>query len=260
MFKSLWHFRGFIWNSILRDQQLRYRRSALGVIWTIAQPLALILIYTLVFGSVMRHPGMGDGAFDYPVYLCSGILTWNLFADVLSRLTGVFNDNAHLLRKVQLPKLAFPAIVVGACLLNFAIVMGVFFVFLLIAGRLPGSALFGLLPVLTIQVAMALGLGVVLGSVNVFFRDVQQALGIGLQLWFWLTPIVYIPGILSERTAALLSWNPMWPVMMAYRRIFIDSHWPDWASLTWPALLSLLLLASGVAVFARLQHEILDEV
>lgn len=260
MLKSLWHFRGFIWNSVLRDQQLRYRRSVLGALWTIAQPLALILIYTVVFGSVMRHPGMGDSAFDYPVYLCSGILSWNLFADLISRLTSVFNDNAHLLRKVQLPKLAFPVIAAGACLLNFAIVMGVFFVFLWVAGRLPGISLLGLLPVLAIQLAFALGLGVVLGSVNVFFRDVQQALGIALQLWFWLTPIVYVPAILSERTVALLSWNPIWPLMNAYRNIFIHDQWPDWATLLFPGLLSLGLLLAGFVVFKRLQNEILDEV
>lgn len=260
MFSSLWHFRGFIWNSVLRDQQLRYRRSALGILWTIAQPLALILIYSVVFGRVMRHPGMGEGAFDYPVYLCSGILTWSLFSDVLSRLTTVFNDNAHLLRKVQLPKLSFPVIAVGACLLNFAMVMAVFLVFLILVGRVPGISLLGLLPVVAVQVAFALGLGVVLGSVNVFFRDVQQALGIALQLWFWLTPIVYVPSILSESTVALLSWNPMWPVMAAYRDIFLNNQWPDWATLLYPAALSVLLLAAGFVVFKRLQHDILDEV
>lgn len=260
MFKSLWHFRGFVWNSVLRDQQLRYRRSVLGALWTVAQPLALILIYTVVFGSVMRHPGMGESAFDYPVYLCSGILTWNLFADLISRLTGVFNEHAHLLRKVQLPKLAFPVIATGACLLNFAIVMAVFFVFLLFAGRMPGVAALALLPVLAIQLAFALGLGVVLGSLNVFFRDVQQALGIALQLWFWLTPIVYVPAILSERTVAMLSWNPIWPLMNAYRSILVHDQWPVWETLVFPAALSVGLLAAGALVFKRLQNEILDEV
>jgi lipopolysaccharide transport system permease protein len=156
--------------------------------------------------------------------------------------------------------LSFPVIAVGACLLNFAIVMAVFLVFLLLVGRMPGLSLLGLLPVLLVQTAFALGLGIVLGSINVFFRDVQQALGIGLQLWFWLTPIVYVPSILSERTVALLSWNPMWPLMNAYRDIFLNNQWPDWASLLYPLALSVLLLGAGFVVFKRLQHDILDEV
>ena len=261
MLTQLWRFRGFIWGSIKREHQLRYRRTQLGFFWTIAHPLALILIYTLVFGGVMRA-GMVDesGPFSYAIYLCSGILTWNLLADVLTRLTSVFLDNSNLLKKVQVPKLTFPVITLGSCLLNFAIVMAVFFVFIIAVGRFPGVVVVAMLPVLLIQLALGTGLGMVLASVNVFYRDIQQALAIALQFVFWLTPIVYVSEILSARTVSVLTWNPVWPLMLAYRAIFMQGQEPVWQSLLYPAAVSLILIGAGFLAFARLQHEILDEV
>lgn len=261
MLTPLWHFRAFIWGSIKREHHLRYRRTQLGFFWTIAQPLALILIYTLVFGGIMRS-GMLQEAdrFSYAIYLCSGVLTWNLMADMLTRVASVFVDNGNLLKKVQIPKLAFPVIAIGSCLFNFGIVMAVFFVFIITIGRFPGPAIFGLIPVLLIQIALAAGFGLLLATINVFYRDIQQALSIALQFAFWLTPIVYVPEILSARILGILTWNPMWPLMLATRKIFMQGQLPDLATLVYPALVAIALIAFGLFAYTRLQHDILDEV
>lgn len=261
MLTALWRFRAFIWASVRREHHLRYRRTQLGFFWTVAQPLTLILIYTLVFGGVMRSGMLQDAdRFSYAIYLCTGVLTWNLTADVLTRLASVFIDNGNLLKKVQVPKLAFPVIAIGSCLFNFGIVMAVFFAFIIAIGRFPGFAIFALVPVLLIQLSLAAGIGLLLATINVFYRDVQQALSIALQFAFWLTPIVYVPEILSARIQSILSWNPMWPLMLAYRKIFMQGQLPDPVALVYPALITIALIVLGLFAYIRLQHDILDEV
>jgi lipopolysaccharide transport system permease protein len=138
--------------------------------------------------------------------------------------------------------------------------MAVFFTFIIAIDRFPGFAIFALVPVLLIQLALAAGLGLLLATINVFYRDVQQALSIALQFAFWLTPIVYVPEMLSARIQSILSWNPMWPLILAYRKIFVQGQLPDPVALVYPALITIALIALGLFAYIRLQHDILDEV
>src|SRR5690606_39895262 len=129
---------------------------------------------------------------------------------------------------------------------NFAIIFGLFTVFLIISGNFPGWPFAAMLPVLLIQTAFSIGLGMVLGVLNVFFRDVGQLFGVVLQFWFWLTPIVYPSTILPERIQDLMHFNPMMSVMAAYQTILVHGQWPDWASL-WPiTLLAAVVCAGGM--------------
>jgi lipopolysaccharide transport system permease protein len=116
-----------------------------------------------------------------------------------------------------------------------------------------------LLPVLVLQVALAIGLGMLLGVLNVFFRDVGQFFGIFIQFWFWLTPIVYPASILPENARALLVWNPMAPVIAAYQTILVHGRAPDWPSLGLPALLAVLLCVLGMQTFRKRSGEMVDE-
>jgi lipopolysaccharide transport system permease protein len=134
-----------------------------------------------------------------------------------------------------------------------------FTAFLVVSGNFPGWAYLALLPILAIQVTFAIGLGISLGVLNVFFRDVGQFFGIFLQFWFWLTPIVYPVTILPERFQSLMSLNPMAPLIAAYQTILVSGHWPNWQTL-WPiAMLSLLLCALGFRLFKKHAGEMVDE-
>ena len=144
-------------------------------------------------------------------------------------------------------------------LLNFGIIFGLFLLFLLLTGRLPGWALLGLIPVLIIQIAFAAGLGVILGVLNVFFRDVGQFFGIVLQFWFWFTPIVYPITIIPENFRSLLMLNPMMPLIGAYQTILVNGRWPDWQSLLPAALLGLLFCMLAIYLFRKRSGEMVDE-
>jgi lipopolysaccharide transport system permease protein len=260
MVRSLWAYRGFIIGSVQREYQSKYRNSLLGAAWTVLNPLAMIVVYTVIFAQVMRAklPGV-DSTFAYSIYLCAGVLTWGLFAEITGRAQNMFLEHANLLKKLSFPRLCLPVTVVANAGLNFAIVFGLFTAFLVVSGNFPGWAYLALLPILAIQVAFAIGLGISLGVLNVFFRDVGHFFGIFLQFWFWLTPIVYPVTILPERFQSLMSLNPMAPLIAACQTILVSGHWPNWQAL-WPVtVLALLLCALGFRLFKKHAVEMVDE-
>jgi lipopolysaccharide transport system permease protein len=260
MVRALWNYRGFILGSVKREFQSKYRNSLLGAAWTVLNPLAMIIVYTVIFSQVMRAklPGM-DTSFAYSIYLCAGVLTWGLFAEIAGRAQNVFLEHANLLKKLSFPRLCLPVTVVASAGLNFVIIFGLFTAFLIISGNFPGLPFFALIPVLAVQIAFAIGLGMVLGVLNVFFRDVGQFFGVVLQFWFWLTPIVYPVTILPESTRPLMSYNPMAGLMSAYQTILVRGEWPDWMSL-WPvSLLAVLLCIWGMRLFRKHAGELVDE-
>ena len=184
---ALWNYRGFILESVKREFRLKYQNSLLGAAWTILNPLAMISIYTLIFSEVMktRLPNV-DNAFAYSIYLCAGILAWGLFAEIVGRGQNIFLEHANLLKKISFPRLSLPIIVVFSAVLNFSIIFVLFTLFLIISGNFPGWIFFGIIPVLLLQITLAIGLGMTLGVLNVFFRDVGQFFSIFLQFWFFI--------------------------------------------------------------------------
>ena len=260
MLRSLWAYRGFMRSSVLRDFHARYRNSLLGATWAILNPLALIAVYTLIFSQVMRAklPGI-EGIFGYSIYLCAGLLSWGYFAELTTRGQNMFLENANLLKKIRFPRLCLPVIALATATVNFAIVFGLFCLFLLLSGTFPGWPIVAVVPVLAIVVTLALGLGMTLGVLNVFFRDVGQAFGILLQFWFWLTPIVYPASILPASVRPWLVLNPLASIMAALQGILAARQWPDWASL-WPsALLSVALCALGLHLYRKHAADMVDE-
>lgn len=257
---ALWPYRGFVLGSVGREFKSKYRNSLLGAAWTILNPLAMVTVYTVIFSSVMKAklPGIDD-TFAYSIYLCSGVLTWGLFAEITGRGQNVFLENANLLKKLNFPRLCLPIIVVFNAMLNFGIIFGLFLLFLLFTGRLPGLPLLGLIPVLMLQITFSIGLGITLGVLNVFFRDVGQLFGILLQFWFWFTPIIYPISIIPEHFRGLLAFNPMAPMIGAYQTILVNGRWPEWQSLLPVALLSLLLCVLAIRLFRKRSGEMVDE-
>jgi lipopolysaccharide transport system permease protein len=259
-FKPLWDYRGFILGTVKREFQLKYRNSVLGAAWTVINPLAMIVVYTVIFSQVMRAklPGVDHG-FAYSIYLCSGALTWGLFAEIVGRGQNIFLENANLLKKISFPRMTLPLVVLISAGVNFAIIFGLFLVFLLVAGFWPGWVVLAAIPVLMIQLIFAIGLGISLGVLNVFFRDVGQFFSIFLQFWFWFTPIVYPSSILPEKIKPLMMMNPMYSLVGAYQGVFVNSQWPNWISLIYPLALGFILCMAGFYLFRRHVGEMVDE-
>ncbi|ELX10630.1 ABC transport system permease protein [Janthinobacterium sp. HH01] len=260
MLHGLWRYRGFVLGSVKREFQSKYRNTMLGAAWTVLSPLAMILVYTLIFSQVMKNRLPGNASeYGYSIYLCAGVLTWGMFAEITSRAQNMFLEQANLLKKISFPRICLPLIVVLNALVNFGIIFGLFIVFLVASGQFPGAVFLALLPVLLIQVALAIGLGMVLGVLNVFFRDVGQFFQIFIQFWFWFTPIVYPATILPPEVRGLLAWNPMAAVIQSYQTILVSGRAPQWLDLLPAAVLALLLCVLGLQLFRKRAGEMVDE-
>jgi lipopolysaccharide transport system permease protein len=260
MLRALYSYRAFIAGSIVREFQAKYRNSLLGALWSILNPIAMIAVYTVIFSQIMRAklPGV-DSTFAYSIYLCSGILTWSLFSELTNRCINIFLDHANLIKKINFPRLCLPLIVLGSALLNFTIIFGFFTLFLVLSGNFPGWSFIAIFPILLIQMMFAMGLGLSLGILNVFFRDIGQFFGIFLQFWFWLTPIVYPITILPEQIRHVIELNPLTQLITAYQNILVHNLWPDWSTL-WPVgLVAILLCLWCLRLFRRRSGELVDE-
>lgn len=179
---------------------------------------------------------------------------------MLSRLNGIFLEQGNLIKKSNFPRICLPAIVTLSALISFGIVFVLYLGFLAIIGHWPGIALLAVVPLLILQILFTLGLGVFLGTLNVFFRDVGQLTGVVLQFWFWLTPIVYTLPALPEKARSLIAaMNPMQPLMAAYQQIFLDKTIPAFDTLLPLAILAIIFLLLGAGFFLARVGELVDE-
>ncbi|MDR7281342.1 lipopolysaccharide transport system permease protein [Pseudomonas corrugata] len=260
LYRSLWGYRGFILGSVKREFQSRYRNSLFGALWPVLNPLSMIIVYTVIFSHIMRArlPGVDD-SMAYSVYLCAGLLAWGLFAEITLRSQNMFLENANLLKKISFPRICLPIIVLLNAGINFAIIMALFMGFLLITGRWPGTAMLALIPLMALQMMFCAGLGMVLGVLNVFFRDVGQLFGICLQFWFWLTPIVYPMSILPDWVQRLLQLNPLTNLIVSYQNMFLYGQWPVWSSLLPTFITGLVFCLIGLRLFRQRVGEMVDE-
>jgi lipopolysaccharide transport system permease protein len=260
MLGALWRYRGFVVASVSREFQLRYRGSTLGFVWNLIGPLGTVIIFTVVFAQVMRArlPGVDD-IYGYGIYLCAGVLAWGLFAEIVQRGLGMFIEHGNLLKKSSFPRSSLPLIVVLTALVNFAVAFGVFLAFLALSGRFPGWIAIAAIPVIAVLVAFAAGLGVLFGTMNVFFRDIGQAITILLQFWFWLTPIVYPVTALPEFLREWLVLNPVAPIVGGLQRIFSEGRMPEWGSFASPLAVAIVALFLGAVTFRANATDIVDE-
>lgn len=245
---------------VAREFRSRYLGSLLGSIWSILNPLALVFIYTVIFSQVMRAklPGIDD-ALAYGLFVCAGLLPWLYFVELLSRFPQIFIEQAALLKKVSFPRITLPVIALCSATINFLIIFSIFLIFLLITGRFPGWVVLGYIPLLILQQMFVVGFGVMLASVNVFFRDIGQFINVVIQFWFWFTPIVYVITMVPEKAQRILPFNPMTSLVQAYQGIILYGAWPDFMHFKLHFLGAVIALVGGFFVFHRLADEMVDE-
>ena len=257
---AVYDYKDFIFASIRREFEITYLNSALGAIWTVIHPLALIFIYAVVFSKIMqaRLPAF-DGPYGYSVYLCTGILLWTLFSEITLKAQVVFIEQANLMKKVNFPRLCLPVVVVGNGLVRFVIVAAIFAGFLALTGLLPGLVSLALLPIIALTAWFAIALGLWLGILNVFFRDVGHFFSVVLQFWFWLTPIVYPASVLPDRAQELIAFNPLATLVLAAQAVVSQQAWPDWRALAWVLVVTIILSVVTVRLYLVHGPEMQDE-
>ena len=260
-----------LWNLTLRELRSKFKRSALGWLWSVINPLASIAIYTIVFGvffQVQTPVGDPSGLEVYGFFLVCGLLPWTFVANGLSGATASIVGNEGLVKKVYFPRSVLPGASTLAWLASFGVELIVLGVVLLVVGNFVVPWIPVILALMVLQTGFVLGVGLVLSAANAYFRDVQHFLAIGLNVWFYATPIIYPPDLPPEESTllgvtipvrSLLQLNPMAIFVDAYRDVLYNLRWPaltQWVAMTAIALVSLVV---GALVFRRLEPRLAEE-
>lgn len=259
MLLAIWQYRHFILSSIRSELKARFARSRLGALWFILNPLAQAAIFALVLSEVLgaRLPNIENRA-AFPIYLMAGTAAWGLFSEIINRTLNIFNEYGNMLKKISFPRLCLPLIVWGSALINHVLLLtAVAFVFLFF-GHFPGIA-WVIIPLGIFLISFfAFGLGVMLGVFNVYNRDVGQFMGVVMQIWFWLTPIVYPYEIIPENLKWLSEINPMVPLVKIYQEALLLNNFPDYNQLWLPAGVALAFFVLSFALFRKASPELVD--
>jgi lipopolysaccharide transport system permease protein len=261
MVVPLLRYRRLIWQHAVADLRHRYAGTGLGVVWNVLHPLALIVIYSVVFSVILKGKAYGpDGRpIPYPLYLCAGLLPWLAFAECITRGTSAFCENAAYLKKLPIPEQVFVAQTAASATLGLGISFSLLLIVSLGFGNRP-TVWWLLLPVpLFALQALGFALGLLCGTLNVFFRDIGQLLTVALQVILWTVPVVYpTPTDSDSWLSIVFRWHPIMPSLAAVRDLFLYARAPSaWAwvgMVAWPAL----ALAVAGMVFHKLRAEIRD--
>lgn len=256
---AIWHYRHFILTSIKNDLRTRFARSRLGAAWMILQPLAQGAIYAVVLGRILgsKLPNTSN-PYAYAIYLLAGLAGWTLFAEVITRCLTIFVDNGSLLKKMVFPRICLPLIVSGSSLLNNLFLLVATIGIFVAVGHYPTWMWLWLPVLMAIALLFGLALGLILGVLNVFVRDVAQVMNVVLQLWFWLTPIVYAVNILPGHFFLVLRLNPMYAIVSSYQQVLLWGNPPHFKTLGAIVVVSLMLLALGMGLFRRASPDMVD--
>jgi lipopolysaccharide transport system permease protein len=259
MFTAIWSYRHFIASSIRNDLRSRFARSKLGALWMILQPLAQVLIYSLVLSRIMvaKLPGI-DNRYAYSIYLLAGMQAWSLFSEVVTRSLTVFVENGSMLKKIVFPRACLPIVTLGSALVNNVLLFAVMMIVFTLLGHFPIYALLWMPLLMLVTVAFSLGLGLLLGVLNVFVRDVAQFMMVVLQLWFWLTPVVYMSSIIPPALHSAMQLNPMYWIVAAYQDVLVYQHAPNPDGLLIVSVAALILLACSLTLFRKAAPDMVD--
>jgi len=259
MLHSLWQYRHFVLSSIRNELKSRFARSKLGGLWVIINPLSQVLIYALILSNLMKAkiPGIGN-QYSYAIYLMAGMLAWTLLTEIINRCLNLFIEQGNLMKKMSFPRITLPAIVVGSCMLNYILLFFAILIIFAILGHQFSFAMLWLIPLTITLVIGALGIGLTLGVLNVFLRDIGQVVPIILQVWFWFTPIVYPESIIPEKYLPLMNLNPMYPIVSAYHKILVYNEAPELSGVLIITIISLAFLLLSLFLFRRASAEMAD--
>jgi len=231
-----------------REFKMRYLGSLLGSYWNLIHPLVMILIYTLVFSQVMKaRLGADSGPFSYSLYLCSGLIAWNFFSEVINRCTVTLLDNSAFMKKLSFSPFILFCATLASATINFFIAFSIFLVVLLLVSPVSIGLFATYFAVMILMAIFCLGLGVALGCMNVFMRDIQQMVSVVFQLWFWFTPIVYLAEALPEIARKMLYFNPAWAFIEPLHILFYFKRYPD--PIFWLLMCIWVVLSSALGWF-----------
>ncbi len=226
----------------------------------IINPLVQSAMFALILSQVLsgRLPDMSDNKLAYPIYLLSGTLAWNIFTEVINQCLTVFIQNGNLLKKLAFPRICLPMIVTGSAVVNNLLLLGSILAIFAIMGFIPGYNAIWLPLLMVITLMLGLGLGLILGTLNVFIRDIGQIVPIVLQLGWWFTPIVYPISIVPAVIVPWMQLNPMYWIVQSFQNVILFNQSPSWMALGVIAVVAAVLLRMSLTLFRRASSEMVD--
>ena len=248
--RGIFQYRDLIYQLVRRDIVSRYKRSVLGIAWTLLQPLGMMIILSLVFSSLF-HSVKG-----YPAYILSGLIVWTFFAQTTSAIINQIVWGGALLRQIYMPRTSFAISAIGTGLVNLVLSIILLFLIILLA-KLPFSWSFLFLPVsILLLAAFSLGVGLMISTASVYFPDVTEMYAIVLMAWMYLTPIIYPEYIIPEKYQFLLfNLNPMYHIVKTFRMPLFEGTLPDAKTLMLAVFFSSFTLVVGWLFYSKRADE-----
>ena len=242
-----------------RDFKERYVGTGLGKLWYILSPLIMILIYTVIFSDFMKMKlDVLDSAYSYSIYLISGLLAWTSFSTLILRLSTTIEEKANLIKKINVPVYVFGLSIMITELFLFFISISLSIVFLLIVSHPVTITFLWLVPIMILQTIFAFTLGMIFALFTPFFRDLKEIVPIVLQLWFWMTPIIYLASMIENKYPALLTYNPFYKFANIYQNIFLYSKGPELSSVVFIIIMVFVLLILSGYLYKKMISTIKD--
>jgi lipopolysaccharide transport system permease protein len=229
-----------------RDFKERYVGTGLGKFWFILSPIITIFIYTVIFSDFMKmKTNIVDSTYAYSIYLIPGLLAWTSFSSIIVKLNNSILEQTNLIKKISVPVYVYQLSTIITEFFILLLSFGLSLIFLLIINYPIGVNFLYLLPILFLQTIFAFGIGVILSLFTPFFKDLKEAIPVIIQLWFWVTPIIYMKNMIENKYPFILSYNPFFHFVTVYQDIFLYSKAPSYKD-----VLLLIYMTSIVLIIA----------
>jgi lipopolysaccharide transport system permease protein len=260
--KEVWRYRDLLMMLVKKDYVTFYKQTILGPIWFFVQPILTMLMYMLLFGQIAKLST--DGVPQMPFYL-AGIIIWNYFSEALTKTSTVFKDNAAIMGKVYFPRLIMPLSIVVSGLMKFVIQFLLFVVVVLyytfINPQLHPNVWVFFTPILIVLMALlSLGVGMIFSSLTIKYKDLVFLLTFGIQLFMYITPVVYSMGSIPIKYQWLMELNPLTGIFECFRYAYLGVGSFDWMDLVKSTLIVLFFFATGVLIFNKVEKSFMDTV
>jgi len=253
--KEVWQYRELFYFLTKRDIKVRYKQTLLGALWAVIQPVFTMIVFTLFFGRLAKIPSDG---IPYPVFVYAALLPWTYFANAVTAAGNSLVGNANLISKVYFPRIIVPASAALSGLIDFMIALAVLLGMMIYYQFIPGWGIL-LFPVLLLLTFLcALGVGLWLSALNVHYRDIRYVIPFLVQLWLFITPVIYPVSLVPLPYRWLLALNPMGGLISAYRAAFLGSQPVNWSLLVISAVVIVLLLTTGLYYFNKVEKQFAD--
>ena len=253
--RELWAYRELAYFFIWRDLKVRYKQTLFGALWAVIQPFMLMVVFTLFLG---RISGIAPEGVAYPLFAFAGLVPWTLFSQSLIGSSGSLVGAANLIQKVYFPRLLLPVAAIGSYLLDFVIAMAVLGLLMLYFGVLPTLTVLWVIALTALTVTTSLAVGIWLSAVNVRYRDVRYAVPFLVQLWLFASPVAYSAEIVPAEWQAIYQLNPMAGVIEGFRWALLGQSAPPVGAVAVSAIVTVIVLVTGLAYFRRVERTFAD--